>query len=104
MRAAYKIVVSRIRKRDLIYVNTLQTHLCVRIECYYFILTFPNIVLNALTHKWSQLKKSFNYKLLDIVKHYNFSIGHVFIWDCFKKFKILNIKIWELKTNIWESK
>ena len=58
----------------------------------FFILTFCKLVLNILTTKWSQMKKV-NYKVLNLVKHYNFSIGHVSIWDRWKR----NVK-WILET------
>jgi hypothetical protein len=35
--------------------------------------------------------KKIDYKVLNLIKHYNFGIGCVSIRDCMKKIKILNI-------------
>jgi hypothetical protein len=43
------------------------------------------------------------HKVLDLFKHYKFVIGRVYL-RLFEKFKNLNMKIWQLKTNIWNSK
>ena len=52
----------------------------------------------------SKQKKTFNYKILNLVKYYNFDIGCTSIQDFLKTSKKLNLKIFEFKTNIWDSK
>jgi len=46
----------------------------------------------------------FQVQVLNLVKHYNFAIGCVSIWDCLIFFWKLNLKICEFKTNIWNTK
>jgi len=45
------------------------------IGCHSFVLNYTNLVLNTSSPKQLQMKKSSNYKVLDIVKHYNIDLG-----------------------------
>jgi hypothetical protein len=49
-------------------------------------------------------KKSFNYKVLNIVKHCNFGEGCASIRGYIKKLKNLYLKTYEFKINIWDPK
>jgi hypothetical protein len=50
-----------------------------------------NLVINILTHKKLN-EKTFNYQVLDHVKHYNFDIGYFSIQGHLKNSKIWNLK------------
>ena len=47
--------------------------------------------------------KTFNYKVLNLVKYYNFGIGCISIRDSFKNFKKLSLRTCEFFKHIFET-
>jgi hypothetical protein len=72
-----------------------QSHLWLKSRNIPLVFTSPDFE----SSKWIQMKKSFNYRVLDLVEIYNFSFDHFFHPRSFEKLKKWILKLLILKHN-----